>query len=75
MTQHAGHMFTDSVRALKMVAYSDTREAQGAIDRNSISYRISRYGINLPCGMDMTEEKIIYVCDCLKECLLASNQD
>ncbi|MBA3867852.1 MAG: DegT/DnrJ/EryC1/StrS family aminotransferase [Anaerolineae bacterium] len=50
-------------------AYSDTPEAQGTIDRNPVSYRISPYGINLPCGMDMTEEKIKYVCDSLKECL------
>ncbi|MBI1280612.1 MAG: aminotransferase class I/II-fold pyridoxal phosphate-dependent enzyme [Anaerolineaceae bacterium] len=55
-------------------AYADTPQAQGAKDRNPVSYSISPYGINLPCGMDMTEEKIAYVCDALKECLLVSHK-
>lgn len=47
-------------------AYADTPQARDAARRNPVSYRISPYGINLPCGMDMTEEKIAYVCESFK---------
>lgn len=50
-------------------AYADTPQAQQAAHRNQISYEISPYGLNLPCGMDMTPEKIAYVCDVFKHCL------
>jgi perosamine synthetase len=50
-------------------AYAHTEQAQQAQARNSISYRLSPYGINLPCGMNMTEEKVGYVCAALKRIL------
>lgn len=34
---------------------------------NPISYTISPFGINLPCGLDMTEEKVDYVVKMLLE--------
>jgi perosamine synthetase len=30
---------------------------------NPVSYRLSPFGINLPCGMNMTPEKVEYVCE------------
>lgn len=33
------------------------------------NYKISPYGINLPCGMNMTEETVGYVCAVLKSVL------
>jgi len=30
-----------------------------------VSYRVSPYGLNLPCGMNMDEEKVRYVCTSL----------
>jgi len=35
-----------------------TNEAEKARDRNVISYRISSYGVKLPCGMNMNEVKV-----------------
>lgn len=43
-------------------AFYETDQAVVARDRNHVSYRISPYGINLPCGMNMDEEKVKYVC-------------
>jgi len=50
-------------------AYAHTEQAQQARQRNTISYQLSPYGINLPCGMNMTEEKVGYVCAALKRIL------
>lgn len=50
-------------------AYRHLEAAQQARQRNHVSYRISPYGINLPSGMNMTEEKVRYVCDALKDIL------
>jgi perosamine synthetase len=50
-------------------AYAHTEQAQQARQRNTISYRLSPFGINLPCGMNMTEEKVGYVCAALKRIL------
>ena len=30
--------------------------------RNNVSNRISPYGVNLPCGMNITKEMVEYVC-------------
>jgi perosamine synthetase len=46
-------------------AFYDAAEAEKARDRNVVSYRISPYGVNLPCGMNMDEEKVGKVCDVL----------
>jgi perosamine synthetase len=43
-------------------------------ERNPISYEISPYGVNLPCGMNMTEEKAEYVCQSLKAILAAAGK-
>lgn len=50
-------------------AYRDTEEAGHARERNSVAYRITPYGINLPSGLNLTEDKIAYVCDALKAAL------
>jgi len=47
-------------------AYHDLPQAQAARERNSVSYRISPYGLNLPSGLNMTKETVGYVCDALK---------
>jgi len=41
-------------------------QAKEAQKRNKNAYKISPYGINLPCGMNMTKEKVSYVCEALK---------
>ena len=50
-------------------AYRDLEQVKQARQRNTNAYKISPYGINLPCGMKMTEEKVGYVCDVLKSVL------
>lgn len=40
---------------------------------NEIAYNISPYGINLPCGYNLTEEQADYVCDCLLKILKLRN--
>jgi len=42
-------------------AYEHLPSAKLARDRNKFSYQISKYGINLPSGMDITLEKAIYI--------------
>lgn len=46
--------------------YEHTEQSRWARLRNSVSYRISPYGINLPSGLNLTEEKVQYVCDAFK---------
>jgi len=48
-------------------AFCETEEAQKARKRNVVSYRVSPYGLNLPCGMNMDEEKVRYVCRLLSK--------
>jgi perosamine synthetase len=50
-------------------AYQKSDQANQARHRNQISYQISPYGINLPSGFNMVEEKIRYVCDAIKDIL------
>lgn len=52
-------------------AYRDTEQAGLARVRNRVAYRITPYGINLPSGLSLTEEKVAYVCDTLKAALNA----
>ncbi len=47
-------------------AYSNTAESAAARARNVVAHRVTPYGINLPSGLNMTEEKVAYVCDALK---------
>lgn len=46
-------------------AFFGTESARKARERNVVSYKITPYGLNLPCGMNMDEEKVRYVCDAL----------
>ena len=46
-------------------AFYDADEAKKARHRNVVSYRVSPYGVNLPCGMNMDEEKVGKVCEVL----------
>jgi perosamine synthetase len=48
-------------------AYDSFDSARVARMRNTVSYRISPYGVNLPCGMNMTGELVNYVCDAVKK--------
>jgi len=48
-------------------AYRNHEEAIKAKARNTVSYSISPYGINLPSGMKMSEERVKYVCGALQE--------
>jgi perosamine synthetase len=48
-------------------AYNPLTSAIAARIRNKVSYRISPYGVNLPCGMNMTVEAVNYVCNALKK--------
>lgn len=50
-------------------AYADYPSAQRARELNRVSYKISPFAINLPSGLNMTEEKVCYVCESLKEIL------
>lgn len=48
-------------------AYEHLDQAQQARRRNEVSYQISPYGINLPSGLNITKEEIVYVCEVLKD--------
>jgi perosamine synthetase len=48
-------------------AYDSFDSARVARTRNTVSYRISPYGLNLPCGLNLTRELVNYVCDALKK--------
>ncbi|MDP7423356.1 MAG: DegT/DnrJ/EryC1/StrS family aminotransferase [bacterium] len=50
-------------------AYHALEQAAQARQRNKTAYAISPYGLNLPCSMMMTEEKVDYVCSVLKSIL------
>jgi perosamine synthetase len=46
-------------------AYRNLPQARRARERNLTSYKICPYGINLPSALNMTKEKVDYVCDAL----------
>ena len=50
-------------------AYQKSEQAKRARRRNKNAYKISPYGLNLPSGMNMTKEKVGYVCEVLKSVL------
>jgi len=50
-------------------AYQELEQAEKARRRNKNAYKISPYGLNLPSGMNMTNEKVGYVCEVLKSIL------
>lgn len=47
-------------------AYRHFPEIANARDRNSVSYAISPYAVNLPSGLNLTRQDVHYVCDTLK---------
>ena len=50
-------------------AYRESGQAEEARRRNKNAYEVSPYGINLPSGLNLTEEKVDYVCGVLKSSL------
>lgn len=52
-------------------AYKGRPEAAVARERNSVAYRLTPYGLNLPSGMSLTERQVDFVCGVLKEALSA----
>jgi len=58
-----------------LAAYEKLEQAQEARNRNHVSYEISPHGINLPSGLNMTEEKVRYVCDTCKMILQQQNKN
>lgn len=50
-------------------AYADYPSAQRARELNRVSYKISPFAINLPSGLNMTEDEVHYVCASLNEIL------
>ncbi len=56
-------------------AYRDTEQGREARIRNQVSYRISPTGLNFPSGLNMTEEKVAYVCGVLREVLKGDATD
>jgi len=50
-------------------AYISTVQASLAGQRNRVSYKLSPFGINLPSGLNLTREKVRYVCRNLREIL------
>jgi perosamine synthetase len=50
-------------------AFAASEQAKRASGRNIIGYRISRYGINLPSGLQLQETDVRRVCNALKEIL------
>ncbi|MEW6183472.1 MAG: DegT/DnrJ/EryC1/StrS family aminotransferase [Bacillota bacterium] len=53
-------------------AYDGLEQAVSVRLNNTISYKVSPYGINLPSGFNMNREKVKYVCDSLRS-IIRSN--
>ncbi len=47
-------------------AYRDLEQARQARQRNRVTYAISPFGINLPSALNLTPQKVGYVCDRVK---------
>ena len=47
-------------------AYEKSKQARWARARNTVSYGLAPRGLNLPSGLNLTEEKVQYVCEVLK---------
>lgn len=52
-------------------AYQSLPQAKSARERNVVSYRISPYGLNLPSGLNITHDHVIYITKNLKDILAA----
>lgn len=46
-------------------AYAGSTQANEARQRNHVSYQIAPFGVNLPSGLNLDEEKVEYVCNSL----------
>ena len=54
-------------------AYEGTPEAVAAAKRNTVSYALSPWGINLPSGLNLDEAKVDRVCNAVRD-ILASRE-
>jgi perosamine synthetase len=52
-------------------AYEGTPEAVAAAKRNTVSYELSPWGINLPSGLNLDEAKVDRVCDAIRSILMS----
>jgi perosamine synthetase len=52
-------------------AYQHLEQARLARERNTTSYAICPFGVNLPSALSLTEEQVVYVCNTLKQFLNA----
>lgn len=50
-------------------AYEGSEQADLARRRNHVSYRIAPFGVNLPSGLNLDEEKVEYACHALRTLL------
>ncbi len=50
-------------------AYEKSEQARRARARNTVSHSLSLRGVNLPSGLHLTQEKVKFVCDKLKNIL------
>ena len=50
-------------------AYEKSEQARLARVRNTVSYSLAPRGINLPSGLNLTEQKVRYVCDAFRGAL------
>jgi perosamine synthetase len=50
-------------------AYCDLRSSAGARERNPVGHALSPYGLNLPSGLQLTEDDVAFVCDRLLDVL------
>ena len=55
-------------------AYADLPQARVAAQRNLVAYRLSPYGINLPSGLQLTQDDVHRVCRALKTILTSAAQ-
>jgi perosamine synthetase len=53
-------------------AYRGHPSAEGAEERNPVGYAISPYGINLPSGLQLTEDDVDHICGTLVRILQSS---
>jgi perosamine synthetase len=50
-------------------AFAGFEQARRARSRNTVSYALSPYGLNLPSGLNLTEDDVDYVCRALENCM------
>jgi perosamine synthetase len=49
--------------------YRETKAGRAAASRNTVSYRLAPYGLNLPSALSLTRDDVGYVCERLAETL------